>query len=160
MKKAHRHDELYVKLPIVQPLAPCICRLLCGRRGCPSRTLYGAPIVAILPPPVKRFYLSFLFAFCCTKLILYDNKIEIYYKYTRSKNPDSDDQGFSYQPGSTHSCFVEVVRLAFQRSGRACSRKRSVQCDHRSQHRKAMTQIDRPICAFKSCCEKSENPTK
>lgn len=45
------------------------------------------------------------------KIILYDDKIEIYYKYTRSKNPDSDDQGFSYQPGSTSSCLVEVTGL-------------------------------------------------
>ena len=69
-RKTHRYRWVARNkyLPIVQPLAPCISRLLCGQRGCPLRTLYGKTILALFCSCVngkcqslQKFYLHLPF---------------------------------------------------------------------------------------------------
>ena len=45
------------------------------------------------------------------QIVLYDDKIEIYYKYTHSKNPDDNHRDFSFWTGSTRSDLVPVIGL-------------------------------------------------
>lgn len=46
------------------------------------------------------------------KIILYDDKIEIFYNYTENNNPDDNNhRDYYFEKGSTDSILVEIKRL-------------------------------------------------